>query len=243
MENRRRSSSPEWTECARLLGLRLKELRLRAGLTQQQVAEWMGKTGPGGKSWVCQFEKGQLRETGISDLQELLAACGARFSDVADIIDEYAALPTHAEQGADRAFSDAIAVLPALQRKRALHYDVGVRHKGKVRLGVEERVRRAVKRGRAEEWDRRLREVFNDVLNELHVGARDPQAVILRAYGRRVFGALRRTCKTRPVWRDKALAKLDAWPGQHEQSPEPFIVMKHAVLALFDKMNRAGELD
>jgi hypothetical protein len=54
---------------------------------------------------------------------------------------------------------------------------------------------------------------------------------------------LRRTRKARPVWRDKAMAKLDTWATEHGVPPEPFARMKQAVIALFADMERKGELD
>ena len=48
---------------------------------------------------------------------------------------------------------------------------------------------------------------------------------------------------TRPVWREKAMAKLDLWVSEHELPPEPFARMKQAVIVLFADMERKGELD
>ncbi len=62
-------------------------------------------------------------------------------------------------------------------------------------------------------------------------------------HGRKVFVALRRTRKTRPVWRGKAMAKLDGWAVGHELPPEPFTMMKQAVIVLFGEMELRGELD
>ena len=77
------------------------------------------------------------------------------------------------------------------------------------------------------------------------VGARlrqlRPEVMVTR--GRKVFGALRRTRKTRPVWRKKAMAKLDSWASEHELPPEPFTKMKQTVVVLFAEMERKGELD
>jgi hypothetical protein len=100
-----------------------------------------------------------------------------------------------------------------------------------------------VKRARAEAWERRLHRTFNEVMNESGLGWKDPLATYLRSYGRKVFGALRRTRKARPVWRDKAMARLDTWAVEYELSPEPFVRMKQAVIALFADMERKGELD
>ena len=61
--------------------------------------------------------------------------------------------------------------------------------------------------------------------------------------GRKGFGALRRTRKTRPVRRKKAMAKLDPWAVSHELPPEPFVRMKQAIIALFAEMELRGELD
>jgi hypothetical protein len=107
----------------------------------------------------------------------------------------------------------------------------------------DRRVREARGQARAIRWERRLHRALNDVLNEEHVGASDPMAVHLQDYSRKVFGALRRTRKTRPVWREKAMAKLDTWAVSHELPPEPFVRMKQAVIALFADMERKGELD
>jgi len=75
------------------------------------------------------------------------------------------------------------------------------------------------------------------------VAAKDPMAVHLQNYSRKVFGALRRTRKTRPVWRERAVAKLDTWAVSHELPPEPFALMRRAVIVLFADMERKGELD
>ena len=142
---------------------------------------------------------------------------------------------------------DATAGLPPVQRDRAQNYDIGLRHKAGKRIrteqDVERRVRQAVQRAKAEAWERRLHFVFNDVLDVFHLNSRDNLSIFLKAFGRKVFGALRRTRKTRPVWRDKAMAKLDAWAVSHELPPEPFTRMKLAVIGLFAEMERRSELD
>jgi hypothetical protein len=107
----------------------------------------------------------------------------------------------------------------------------------------DRRVWEARGQARAVRWERRLHRVLNDVLNELQVGARDPMAIHLMNYSRKLFGALRRTRKARPVWREKALGKLDNWAIEHELPPEPFARVKQAVIVLFADMERRGELE
>jgi hypothetical protein len=77
----------------------------------------------------------------------------------------------------------------------------------------------------------------------LRTGCKGPLEIHLGVYGRKVLGALRRTRMARPVWRVKAMAKLDNWAGEHGLPPEPFARMKQAVIALFADMERKGELD
>jgi hypothetical protein len=142
---------------------------------------------------------------------------------------------------------DATAGLLPVQRDRAENYDIGLRLKAGQRVrtaqDIEKRVRQAVKRAKAEAWERRLHFMFNDVLDELHVSSKDNLSIFLKVYGRKVFGALRRTRKTRPVWRKKTMAKLDSWAAEYELPPAPFVRMKQAVIALFAEMALRGELD
>ena len=206
-----------------------------------------GKTGPGGKSWVRQLERGRLHEVDLNDLVEFLRACGNGTRDTADVMDGYISLPPVLEQRAKQAVLDATAGLLPVQRDRAQNYDIGLRHKARQRVrtaqDIKKRVRQAVKRAKAEAWERRLHFLFNDVLDEVHVSSKDNLSTFLKAFGRKVFGALRRTRKTRSVWREKAMAKLDSWAAEHELPAEPFVRMKQAVIALFAEMELRGELN
>jgi transcriptional regulator with XRE-family HTH domain len=247
MENRRRSSRQEWVEFSRLLGLRLRELRKHAGLTQTQVAKFLGKPGPGGKSWVCQLEKGNLREVSINNVVEFVWACGADPGEILDVVNGYVKRPPIPEERVRQQVADVAVDLPLSKRARVEHYDLLHGPKTGRRETPEQqrerRVREATGQARAIRWERRLRRVHNDVLNELRVACGDPLAIHLGAYGRKVFGALRRTRRARPVWRQKAMAKLDTWADEHGLPPEPFARMRQAVIALFADMERKGELD
>jgi hypothetical protein len=97
--------------------------------------------------------------------------------------------------------------------------------------------------GKAEMWELRLQREFNNVLNELHMGWKDTTAIPLRVYGREVFATLRRLRKSKPVWRERALARLDERAVEKGLDPAPLRRMKEAVMKLFEKMERAGALD
>ena len=237
----------ELDELNRALGRRLAEIRREAGLTQAQLAARLRGTNRGWQQAVSRFEQGKAGQQSLHFILDYLRACGKGLGAVMDVLDEYTSRPPVLEQRAKRAVLDATAGLPPVQRNRAQNYDIGLRHKAGQRIrtepDIERRVRQAVKRARAEAWERRMHFMFNDVLDELHLSSKDDLSIFLKAYGRKVFGALRRTRKTRPVWREKAMAKLDAWAKEHELPPEPFSRMKQAVVALFAEMERRGELD
>ena len=207
----------------------------------------MCRPGPSGKSYVCQIERGYMSGLTFNAVMDYLAACGANVTAIADIIDAYAKRPTIPEERTRRQVAEAAAGLPLLKQARVEWYDRFHKPKAGKRETPEQeydrRVRQARSVARAIGWERRLHRVLNDVLNELHVAAKDPMAVHLRNYSRKVFGALRRTRKTRPVWRDKAMAKLDTWAEEHGLPPEPFARMKQVVAALFADMERKGGLD
>jgi len=237
----------ELDELNRTLGRRLAEIRREAGLTQAQLAARLRGTNRGWQQAVSRFEQGKAGQQSLFFILDYLRACGKSLGAVMDVLDEYTSRPPAIEQQAKQAVLDATAGLPPVQRDRAQNYDIGLRHKARQRVrteqDVERRVRQALKRAKAEAWERRLHFMFNDVLDELHVSSKDNLSIFLKAFGRKVFGALRRTRKTRPVWRNKAMAKLDTWAAEHELPPEPFVRMKQAVIALFAEMERRGELD
>ena len=237
----------ELDELNRVLGRRLAEIRREAGLTQAQLAARLRGTNRGWQQAVSRFEQGKAGQQSLCFILDYLRACGKNLGAVMDVLDEYTSLPPVLEQRAKQAVLDATAGLPPVQRDRAQNYDIGLRHKAGQRIrtepDIERRVRQAVKRAKAEAWERRLHSMFNDVLDELHLSSKDKLSIFLKAFGRKVFGALRRTRKARPVWREKAMTKLDSWASEHELPPEPFALMKQAVIALFAEMELRGEFE
>jgi transcriptional regulator with XRE-family HTH domain len=237
----------ELDELNRALGRRLAEIRQEAGLTQAQLAVRLRGTNRGWQQAVSRFEQGKAGQQSLFFILDYLRVCGKGLDAVMDVLDEYTSLPTVLEQRAKQAVLDATAGFPPAQQDRAENYDIGLRYKARQRIrteaDIEKRAQQVVRRGKAEAWERRLHFVFNDVMDEFHLSSKDNLSIFLKAYGRKVFGALRRTRKTRPVWRAKAVAKLDTWAIEHELPPEPFARMKQAVIALFADMVRRGELD
>jgi hypothetical protein len=193
-------------------------------------------------------ERGYLKSgPGFVRLLDYLRACGCGTDSLLDILDRYTSREPVPDERASRAVLAAIADMPERWQHRAFYYHVGLKHKARQRVrgavATALRVRRVVARGRAESWEQRLRRLFNDEFNTLHLASSHTLAAHLRSYGRLVFGALRRMRRAKPLWRRKALARLDDWPLRMELEPAPFRRMKVAVMKLFEKLERAGALD
>jgi len=71
------------------LGSRLRELRRKAGLTQQALAVHMGLGGKGSHALVGRLERGQKEHPSLGLVADYLRACGAGFKDVIDILDAH----------------------------------------------------------------------------------------------------------------------------------------------------------
>jgi transcriptional regulator with XRE-family HTH domain len=84
------------------LGLKLRELRLKAGLTQDGVAAGMGLGSRFRWKLVQRLENGTIRNPRVSTLGSYLRACGARWYQVVDVLDRLTEKPVEAawlEQG------------------------------------------------------------------------------------------------------------------------------------------------
>jgi transcriptional regulator with XRE-family HTH domain len=223
-------------------------LREQAGLSQEALAVLMGLEGPGGKSYVCWVERGYLKSgPGFVRLLDYLRACGCGIEALLDILDRHTSRETVLEERATSDVLKAIETLPPQAGRRAFYYHLGLKHKAGLRLGssvaAQERVKRALARAGAESWEQPLKREFNNVLNELRIGWRDPSAIGLRWYGRKVFATLRRLRKARPDRRQRSLDRLDEWPVKMGLDPTQAWRMKQAVMELFEKMERAGAVE
>ena len=68
-------------------GARLRELRLRAGLSQREVAERMGLRGKQARKSVSLLELGEGSDPTVSTIARFLKACGARWYQFCDVLE------------------------------------------------------------------------------------------------------------------------------------------------------------
>jgi transcriptional regulator with XRE-family HTH domain len=80
------------------MGARLKELRARSGLTQDQVAELMGLTFPDRASQVAALESDRNQNPTINVLSRYLRAVGAQWSDISYLLSKREVPPIPVKQ-------------------------------------------------------------------------------------------------------------------------------------------------
>jgi transcriptional regulator with XRE-family HTH domain len=95
----------EYRELVSVLGPRLRELRRRAGLTQEELAGRMGLSSPN-KALMVRLERGRTGNPGLATLGRYLRACRAGFVDVLDVLDRYTRQAPVPEARAARAIAD-----------------------------------------------------------------------------------------------------------------------------------------
>jgi transcriptional regulator with XRE-family HTH domain len=92
------SRSKEMFKFTAEMGLRLRGLRVAAGLTQQELAVLMGRQGKGNHQLVGKLELGKVPYPSFGFVADYLRACRASFVDIADLLDAYTSEPTVIEQ-------------------------------------------------------------------------------------------------------------------------------------------------
>ena len=108
------------------LGPRLRELRRRAGLTQEELARRMGMSSPN-KKMMVQIENGRTGNPGLASVARYLRACRAGFVDVLDVLDSYTRQAPVPEARAARAIAELESRLKGEVRiNRKVEVDVKV---------------------------------------------------------------------------------------------------------------------
>ena len=67
---------------------RLRQIRAKALLSQAEVAVRMGFSEPHGRAWVARLEAGWIRNPSLGSIALFLRACGARWSEFTDLLEQ-----------------------------------------------------------------------------------------------------------------------------------------------------------
>jgi hypothetical protein len=226
------------------LSRRLIELRRRAGLTQQGVADAMGKSRVGRRG-VGRLERRGVENASVVSVAEYLRAVRAGFGDLKDVVDRYTSLPI---PGPVQKLAEA-APLPRVQAGgRAPEHRTNATHRtySEPRTpNPEEDLQTLRIRRKAGYWV--LRRAFERYLHGYLDAAEVPATHWLRrrtaTYARRVFNGLFRTRGPKEPKRRERLARLREAAAKLQLPDVLADFVEYVVKLVFDDMAAHDELD
>jgi transcriptional regulator with XRE-family HTH domain/nitrogen regulatory protein PII-like uncharacterized protein len=201
----------------------LRPLRIRAGLTQAQVAAALGKKGKPGVTVISRLEHGRFGNPSLRLVLDYLRVCRANHEDTARVFNSYLSEPLE---------------VPALPNRKTRG-----RPRGPRRTAEDEAILKL--RREAAVWI--LRQVTEYMLHfEMNqIGAprfhKVRQASVL--FGRRVFRILLATRHKTEKAREKRLARARAWADKRAVPAQAAEHLQARVSDLFSDMEKDGELD
>jgi transcriptional regulator with XRE-family HTH domain len=234
------------------LGKRLRDLRLRAGLTQAELAQAMGRAGKGRACIVSRMEKGKVRYPSLGLVADFLRGCRAGFADILDILDLYTDLPTTQQQVFSKALARVAASVPAKWQSQVTKYDQRIdipksaasEAKSPPKPDRMKRLERARRNAAAVR-----RRVLYGVFLKVVIGRPSPYNAMAYAtplfnHGLEWFAILYDTRGRRPATREKQLAECEDKLARTGLLPlEVIRHLQDEVKEHFDEMERRGDLD
>jgi transcriptional regulator with XRE-family HTH domain len=192
-------------------GERLRELRLKAGVSQQELAVLMGRQGSGGHRLVGMIERGKVPFPSLGFVADYLRACRAGFGDVLDILDSYTSKPTTVEQRGYERVRSVAAELPPKAGRATRRYDRKMAATKDKPEPIDRRLARAENYGRAQSGQYELDELMSAELAKAGVDSASADAARLRLYARKLWGVLNHTRDLDAAKREHELDKLALW--------------------------------
>jgi transcriptional regulator with XRE-family HTH domain len=230
-------------QVTREVGARLRQLRLRARLTQAELADATGRGWP--NTMVSKLEAGEYPNPGIAVLADYLRACRASFDDLSDVLNEYTSRPTPAEQQARRAVVKVVSQLPAEIGGQADSYDIKTtvarRFERKPPLSSEERVKRVVNLAAAASRSKRLDILVKYLEGEVGPGLVLTERQFLTRLARKFWGALTSTRGKPARLRVTRMARAVGYGvAEHVLSADKVRLVRDRVVDLFAMMETTG---
>jgi len=101
-----------------VLGSRLRDMRLKAGISQMKLAESLGLNPTHGYKYILRLEKGLVPNPTLRTITTYLAACGASWQDIADILPNIGVGPAPAQTEKTEP-SEPVIIPPSLPENQA----------------------------------------------------------------------------------------------------------------------------
>ena len=236
----------------REFGARLRDMRLKAGLTQLELARAMGRAGKSAGNLVSRLERGDERYPSLGLVADLLRGCRAGFKDILDVLDAYTDLPTTEQKVFSRALAKVAASVPQKWQSQVAHYDRNFEHpKVAPRPGTEQpmpdrmkRLERARKMAAAARRRYLYGQFLTGILNE---PGYDPAMTVRKPlfdHGLEWFGIHLETRRSRARTREQRLVRSEAEFARASQLSLPMVRrVQDAVRRHFAEMEMRGDLD
>jgi len=234
------------------LGARLRDLRLRAGLTQLGLAQAMGRTGKKAGNLVGRIERGDERYPSFGLIADFLRGCRAGFKDVTDILDLYTNLPTLPQKVFGRALAKIAANLSQKWQDQVTDYDLHFDHpkasaKPDVKQTMPDRLKR-LERARKMAAAARRRYLYGQFLmHEVNKTGTELPGVfetMLFNHGLEWFGIFYRTRGKQPEARERQLVASEERFTKGSGVPVSAIrYIQDAVRRHFGEMEMRGDMD
>jgi len=234
------------------LGARLRGLRLRAGLTQLELARAMGRVGKKAGNLVGRIERGDERYPSLGLIADFLRGCRAGFKDILDLLDLYTDLPTTQRQVFGTALAKVAASVPAKWQSQVTQYDLRIdipksaaaetRAQAKPDLG--RRLERAKKMAAAAQRRMLYGQFLKEQVGKAGPGLSEIDKTALFNHGLEWFAILHDTRGKRPSTRAKRLAASEAWFLDASRLPlEVIRYVQDRAKEHFGEMEMRGDLD
>jgi len=230
------------------LGKRLRECRLKAGLTQQKLATAMGRQGKGSHHVAGRLERGEVPNPGVGLLADYLRACRASFVDILDVLERYTARQTVIEVETRKALAKVREFLPAKIDRAVERFDRGVRRRAEEKHeplpAPEERVKRARSFALSQVWAKRVRRRVVGIIETKHLLPGPDNERHLQNIAVRVWSALNRSRGRRAGRRPALLERATTLrSGEEAVDPEHLQAVKDGLTEYFQHAEMAGQLD
>lgn len=197
----------------------LRQLRLRAGYTQAQVAAAMGLQGRGNFNLVSRLERGKVRNPSLRTILDFLRACGATLDDLKPFLFAHLSEPLKVPE---RTNSRRRLPNPLGESAEDLKLRIQAAY-WKLQQGVENLLHRE--------------------LNRLGAPPFSSERQRLCLFGRKVFRILYATRNWSASNRQKRLLRCRQWAQARRLNPDAITTLEQAVTVLFEEMRESGELD